>query len=262
MISVIIIIIIVLSVWCLIKWTAADLDYIYKGKTIYFGHRGERHAAPENTIPSYLCAVDNGFTAIELDVRTTKNGKLVCSHNIDLERETLGAGFIDELTYAELQPIKAGKDFQENAQSRIPLLEEVLKTLSVDILLNIEIKSDYLTDIRAAKVLASLIKQDKIKHKILVSSFNPIVVRYIKLLCKNVPTGYIYEHAKHFKGVFIAKPDCLHPDAEFIDKKLIEFCHKRKMRINTWTVNNVYARDWLIEKGIAGIITDNPKLLT
>ena len=262
MISVIIIIIIVLSVWYLVKWTATDLDYIYKGKIIYFGHRGERCAAPENTITSYLSAVEKGLAAIELDVRIAKDDKLVCSHNIDLERETLGIGFIDELTYAELQSIKAGKDFPEKDQGRIPLLEEVLKTLSTDILLNIEIKSDYLTDIRAAKVLANMIKQDKIKHKILVSSFNPVVVRYIKLYCKNVPTGYIYEHAKHFKGVFIAKPDCLHPAAEFIDDELIEFCRKHKMHINTWTVNNVYARNWLIEKRVTGIITDNPKLLT
>ena len=80
------------------------------------------------------------------------------------------------------------------------------------------------------------------------------------MLCKNTPTGYIYEEAKMFKGVFVARSDCLHPDAEFIDKKLINFCRKRNMKINTWTVNNPYARNWLIEIGIDGIITDNPML--
>jgi glycerophosphoryl diester phosphodiesterase len=86
------------------------------------------------------------------------------------------------------------------------------------------------------------------------------VVRYIKIKTKNIPTGYIYEFARHFKGVFLAQPDCLHPEAEFIDDDLIRFCQQRKMTINTWTVNNRYARDWLINKGVQGIITDNPKI--
>ena len=51
-------------------------------------HRGVTVSAPENTIEAFLDAVDRGFRWVELDVLTTKDRALVCSHNFDLERET------------------------------------------------------------------------------------------------------------------------------------------------------------------------------
>ena len=41
-------------------------------------HRGATISAPENTIQSYLDAVDKGFRWIELDVLSTKDGALIC----------------------------------------------------------------------------------------------------------------------------------------------------------------------------------------
>lgn len=241
-------------------WKALDLSKLYNNSTIYFGHRGLRQKAPENTIDSYKAAIEKGLTALELDVRITNDGKLICSHNLDLERETQGRGFVDDMNSEELIKVKAGRDFTEDERSEIPLLEEVTQKLPNDILLNIEIKSVSFFDLAAAKVLIQMIEEGKIKQSIIVSSFNPLVVRYIKFKTKTVPTGYIYEYAKYFIGVFLARPDCLHPDAEFIDDNLVKFCRKRNIRINTWTVNNIYAKDWLVGKGINGIITDNPKI--
>ena len=79
-------------------WKGTDLTHVYKNGTILFGHRGLRHEAPENTIKSYQVAIDMGLRAIELDIRLTKDNTLVCSHNIDIERESLGSGFVDELS--------------------------------------------------------------------------------------------------------------------------------------------------------------------
>ena len=241
-------------------WKGKNLDSLYNNGTMFFGHRGERTMAPENTLSSYQSAIDNGLKAIELDVMLTKDSKLICSHNIDLERETTGTGFIDEATYKELSVVKAGRGFPNQEQDKIPLLSDVVEALPKDILINIEIKTKAAFDLKAAKEVACLIKDGKIKQNVIVSSFNPIAVRIIKFISKDIPTGFIYEHAKHFKGVFLARPDCLNPNAEFIEDKLIKFCLKRNMRINTWTVNNKYARDWLLEKGIDGIITDIPSI--
>lgn len=260
MITLLVFVIFIIIALAIFYWRGSDMDHIYKEGVVYFGHRGDKNRAPENTISSYRSAINSGLKAIELDVRSSKDGKVVCSHNIDLERETTGSGFIDELTYEEISLVKAGRTFKQAEHNQIPLLEEVLKDLSDEILINIEIKSDSIFDLGTAKKVLNLIKSNKIKQQIIVSSFNPIVVRYIKCKSKSTPTAFIYEYAKHFKGVFIARPDCLNPDAEFIDDSLINFCKKRKMRINAWTVNNSYARDWLIKKGIEGIITDNPEI--
>ncbi len=251
---------VLLSVWKFIYWQGMDLANIYDEGTMFFGHRGDRFNHPENTIPSFQSAVKKGLSAIEVDVILTKDGKLVCSHNFDLEQETNGTGFIDEIEYPELEIIKTGKQFPVSKQASIPLLTEVAATLPTTILINIEIKTQNTFDLKTAIKVAKLIKSGQIQQKVIVSSFNPLAVRLVKFISKSIPTGYIYSQEKNFIGIFIARSDCLHPEAELINDKLIKFCDRRNMRINTWTVNNTPAIDWLLSKKIDGIITDFPEL--
>ncbi len=253
-------VVVLLSIRHLFFWKGRNISSEFSDKPIYFGHRGERNKAPENTIESYRSAINNGLNAIELDVRMTKDEKLVCSHNIDLERETNGNGFIDEISYKDLSKVRAGTQFPISKQEPIPLLLDVVASIPKTILINIEIKTKSLFDLKAALKVVKLIQSGRISQKVIVSSFNPLVVRVVKLISKSISTGFIYEHAKHFTGIFIAQPDYLHPKADFVTDRLVKFCKKRKIQINTWTVNNVYARDWLISKNIDGIITDNPSL--
>ena len=42
-------------------------------------------------------AILKGFRAVEVDVYPSGDNEIFCSHNLDLERETEGGGFIDEL---------------------------------------------------------------------------------------------------------------------------------------------------------------------
>jgi len=257
---VIIALIVLLTIRYMFFWRGMDLTDIYVDKSIFFGHRGDRLNYPENTITSYRSAIDKGLDGIELDVMLTKDNRLVCSHNFDLEWETDGKGFIYEMEYRDLVKVKTGKQFPKSKQQLIPLLKNVIKSLPKTVIINIEIKTRSAFDIKAAIIVARLIKNKDISQKVIVSSFNPIAVRAIKFVSKSIPTAFIYYQAENFKGVFIARPDCLHPEAEFINDGLIRFCRRRNMRINIWTVNNVYARDWLISKKIDGIITDNPAL--
>ncbi|MCJ7802792.1 MAG: hypothetical protein MUP82_10595 [Candidatus Marinimicrobia bacterium] len=241
-------------------WQGMDLADIYRDKPIFFGHRGDSNNFPENTIASYRSAIKSGLNAIELDVMLTKDDRLVCSHNFDLERETSGTGFIDEIDYQDLEKVKTGRQLPPLKQEVIPLLLDVIASLPNTVLLNIEIKTKSTFDIKAAIKVAQLIKSGKIPQKVIVSSFNPLAVRSVKLISESIPTGFIYSNAKNCIGVFIARPDCLHPEVELITDKLIKFCRKRNMRINAWTVKNVNSRDWLISKNIDGIITDLPSL--
>ena len=245
----------------IIFWHGMDLANIYQDKPIFFGHRGDSNNFPENTIASYRSAIKNGLNAIELDVMLTKDNRLVCSHNFDLECETSGTGFIDKIDYQDLEKVKTGRQLHPLKQEAIPLLLDVSASLPNTVLLNIEIKTKSTFDIKAAIKVAQLIKSGKIPQKVIVSSFNPLAVRSVKFISESIPTGFIYSNAKNCIGVFIARPDCLHPKIELITDKLIKFCRKRNMRINAWTVNNVNSRDWLISKNIDGIITDNPRLV-
>ncbi len=257
----IIVLLILLTIRYIAFWQGLDLTVLYRDKPIFFGHRGDRNNFPENTIASYRSAINKGLNAIELDVMMTKDGRLVCSHNFDLERETNGKGFIDELGYQKLANIKTGRQFPIERQETIPLLKDVVKLLPKSVLINIEVKTKNTFDLKTAITIAQLIKKGEGPQNVIVSSFNPLAVRIVKLISKSIPTGYIFNKKNRFKGVFIARPDCLHPKVELITDTLFRFCKKRNLRINVWTVNNIYTRNWLIDKNIDGIITDNPQLV-
>lgn len=50
------------------------------------GHRGDPYRVRENTLPSIRSAFDRGADAVEIDVRTTRDGVPVLLHDEDLQR--------------------------------------------------------------------------------------------------------------------------------------------------------------------------------
>ncbi len=48
---------------------------------ITFAHRGARLLEPENTIPAFRVALDQGVTGIETDVWLSADGQVVCAHD-------------------------------------------------------------------------------------------------------------------------------------------------------------------------------------
>ena len=51
-------------------------------------HRGASAYAPEHTLAAYSLAIDQGADFVEQDLAVTKDGVLVCIHDLTLERTT------------------------------------------------------------------------------------------------------------------------------------------------------------------------------
>src|SRR3990170_2046166 len=51
-------------------------------------HRGASAYAPENTVPAFRLAADQGATFVEFDLRLTKDRQIICLHDESLERTT------------------------------------------------------------------------------------------------------------------------------------------------------------------------------
>src|SRR5919106_2956388 len=51
-------------------------------------HRGASAYAPENTVPAFRLAAEQGATFVEFDLRLTKDRQIVCLHDESLERTT------------------------------------------------------------------------------------------------------------------------------------------------------------------------------
>jgi penicillin amidase len=111
------------------------------------GHRGASAVAPENTQASTHAAIAAGATAIEVDVRLSKDGRLVLRHDEALERTTNGTGSVKDKTLAELRELDAGSWFDPKfGGQRIPTLAEALALCKgkCDVLLDLkETGEDY-----------------------------------------------------------------------------------------------------------------------
>ena len=77
----------------------------WRDKVEITAHRGDNTQAPENTMPAFKAAVENGADWIELDVTQTKDGVLVIFHDSDLMRMTGKPDKIWDMSYEELSQI-------------------------------------------------------------------------------------------------------------------------------------------------------------
>lgn len=104
-------------------------------------HRGRSGVAPENTMAAFEAAIEIGADFLELDVRRSADGEIVCMHDATVDRTTDGSGAVAELSLAELRALDAGS--WKNARyagERIPLLSEVLDRIAPRMVVDIEIK--------------------------------------------------------------------------------------------------------------------------
>ena len=107
-------------------------------------HRGDWRNHPENSIPAYQSCIDMGIDMIEIDVQSTKDGKLIVMHDRTVDRCTNGKGKIADMTYDELQKLRLRPQHSASVtRNHIPTLEEVLILCKGKILINIDKGYDY-----------------------------------------------------------------------------------------------------------------------
>ena len=248
-------------------WHPIDVSHLYQNGSLLMGHRGSPKEAPENTLLSFRKALEGGLKAIEVDVLCSADGKVICSHNHDLERETDGFGYIHETGYADLQAINAGARFKESGHCPIPTLDELISSLPRDCIMNIEIKSHSAFDLGSVPKVMHLVKEYDLFRRVIISSFNPLVLWRVKMLNRQIPTAYLWsdENVPQLlmkpRFVNLVHPDMLHPAAHVLDEKTFRQAKRRNLRINVWTVNNLPAMEWLLERGVDGLISDFPVLM-
>ena len=104
-------------------------------------HRGASHLAPENTLASVELAWRLGADAVEVDVRLTRDGRIVAIHDPTTDR-TAGIHLEVAATHSShLRRLDVGRyKHPRFAGERIPYLEEVLQTVPPGRQLFVEIK--------------------------------------------------------------------------------------------------------------------------
>jgi glycerophosphoryl diester phosphodiesterase len=106
-------------------------EWLRSAHPLIIAHRGQSIDAPENTLEAFHRAVDLGADMIETDVNMTRDGKLVLTHDVSVDRTTNGTGLVGDMTLAEIRGLDAGSWFgAEFARERVPTLEEILELAS------------------------------------------------------------------------------------------------------------------------------------
>jgi len=279
---------------CLMMSTALHAQYIPKFDLQ--GHRGARGLKPENSIPSFLTALEWGVTTIELDVVITKDKQVVVSHEpwISAAICTMNNGDsvkradeltkwnIYKLTYAEVKGFDCGSKFnplfpeQEKIQVSKPLLRDVIVAVEdhiksftqYEVDYNIEIKSLPMGDNKFhplpeefSDLVYNLINQYLPLERVVIQSFDFRVLQYWNKKYPKVRLAALVENqlpaSENIKALgFI--PSIYSPDFKLLSKEIVAELKRKKIRVIPWTVNN--AEDMLRMKswGVDGIITDYP----
>ena len=103
-------------------------------------HRSMHTKSPENSLAAIKHSIENGVDIIEMDVRRTKDGKLVLLHDSKIDRTTNGSGKLEELTFDETQKFNLISENVNDETYRIPLFEDALNLAKGKIMIDIDIK--------------------------------------------------------------------------------------------------------------------------
>jgi len=222
--------------------------------------------APENTLPAYIKAWEQGVDAVELDVRETKDKRLICIHDDSLARVSESEYAISQETLASLKTVDVGifrsKKF---ANTKIPLLKEAFDCKPEKSKIFVEIKPSKISFGELNEMVETNVISKLNTHFL---GFYPNVVEElnkrfdIPATLSVIPAFFDYDYEKIRS--LLEKSNSFGISQHMDSKKSMNLIKKFKDEGKyciAWTVNNKkYMRD-LIEIGVDAIITDNPKKL-
>jgi glycerophosphoryl diester phosphodiesterase len=243
------------------------------------GHRGARAMLPENTIPAFEYAIDQGVDAIEMDVAVTKDDVLVISHdpvlNPEICRGADGSKVIHELTFAELRRWDCGSLVNPHFPKQkpvpnvhIPALEQVLALANRgNFLFNIEAKifkdkPQYTpSPERFADLLLQAIDRHKLRPRVIVQSFDFRILHAMKALAPDIRLAALDEDENLGDFVTVARSagaKIIAPEKGMVTPSRVVAAHEAGLQVIPWTANNPQEWDALTAAGVDGIISDDP----
>ena len=230
------------------------------------GHRGASDDAPENTISSIKEAFVQGADGVEVDVRLTKDERVVCIHDKNTVRTTGLSLEVKNTNYRELKNLDAGS-WKGAAwkDELIPSLEEVLKEVPLNKEIFIEIK----TSLEIIDPLISLVLSSKIMQKnITMISFNTEVIKEIKLrlpeVTCNLLTAFDPSYNEKDLPQLLKKIDADGVGVQNHAKLTKDFIDKIKninKDVHVWTVNEGEKAKKYSLLGLSSITTNKPRYI-
>lgn len=248
----------------------AVLTTMSSAEPFLVAHRGASHDAPENTLPAFKLAWEQGADAIEGDFHLTKDGKIVCTHDYDTKRVSGTKKIVKNSTLAELQALDAGAWFKpEFKGTHFPTLLDVTATIPAGKKIYIEVKCG--PEILPA-MLEDLAESGLAAEQIVVISFNAPVIRELEKLRPEFRTCWLSSFEKKspldpssddvLKTVREIKADGFSSKADSrLDSDFINKIRDAGIEYHCWTVDSPETADRFLKLGAMSITTNRPEFL-
>jgi glycerophosphoryl diester phosphodiesterase len=231
--------------------------------TKIIAHRGASAEAPENTIAAFQHAINMGAHFLECDVHLANDGVPVIIHDNCLSRTTNvpHPKPVKHLSSLELKALDAGSWFSESHfDEKIPTLSELLKMERNGVGLMIELKDHLHTNVELVSSVMSHLDPYVEENIILASYSEEVIELVLQRNPKQKVMGIMHEpeHIGRFLtlGVRHLAIDHLH-----LTPAAMRLSKQAQTSIWSYTVDHVDRARQLINWGVEGIITNNPRSL-
>lgn len=148
------------------------------------GHRGTTRSAVENTPAAFRKAMDSGADGVELDIRMTKDGILVVSHDPKVDHMTNGRGYIRDMNFNELRRLKIRGSEECIATSQEAFDAMIEKGMPKAVQVDLKVSG-------AGPQLLEQIYSRGMQDIVIISSFHKSLLREIRELDSGIKTGLI-----------------------------------------------------------------------
>jgi glycerophosphoryl diester phosphodiesterase len=241
-------------------------------KKILIAHRGASSYAPEHTIESYELALKQRADFVEQDLQITRDGQLICMHDLTLERTTnvnevfptryreeIVAGsstrlwYVSDFTLREIKQLDAGSWFNSSFKgARVPTFQEAIDVVRGKAGLYPETKAPDVygrLGFDMEQLLLDSLKKNRLgtrsseKHTpVIIQSFSAESLRKLSSLLKTkIPLVLLIEGVRNrwltTEGLSEARrfASGIGPAKGILDKNLVTLAHALGLSVTPWT---------------------------
>jgi glycerophosphoryl diester phosphodiesterase len=229
---------------------------------LWVAHRGAGKLAPENTLAAFRLGASHGYRMFECDVKLSADDVPFLMHDATLGRTTNGCATAGDHPWHTLSQFDAGSwHSRAYAGEPLPTLANIAAfILRNDYFLNIEIKPTPGTERHTGEVVAreaaKLWKDAAVPP--LMTSFDPEALHGVVAAAPHLPRGLLLDNLWSGWLERALQLDCVAIVCNHAlwDKSTVTQAKSAGFRCLSYTVNDEWAAQRLIELGTDGIITD------
>ena len=234
----------------------------------WIAHRGAGKLAPENTLAAFRLGAEHGYRMFECDAKLSADGVVFLMHDATLERTTNGHGTGGYHTWHALSQLDAGGwHSRRHAGEPLPSLQALARfCLANRYLLNIEIKPTPGTERQTGQVVAEQAAAwwAHADTPPLLTSFKPDALAGAQAAAPDLPRGLLLDSLWEGWMETAQQLGCVAIVCNYAlwDTSTVAQVHAAGMRCLSYTVNDEWAAERLIDLGTDGIITDRVDLFS